>query len=416
MSGSIRKERYIELEDLNPLHPDHIECPHHYYAKLQDEAPVWRAPEGFYMITRHKDIMEVLRTPEVYSSDYRPLFNQRPEVAVILKKGVPNVSTLATLDPPDHARYRALVNKAFSQARVNALVGGIERRTHELIDAFVEDCEVELVQQFAMPLTMSVTAEQLGVPQTDLHKYKEWSDARVVQFSLVVSAEEECEAARKRLEFQKCLSRIFEEKRERPTDDMISVLATTRFDDLDRGLTVAEFLSIAEQLMTAGNVTTTHAFGSSMLLLLQTPGLMQALAADPAKFPGFIEEALRLESPASGIWRIARADTELGGVKIPRGSSLHLRLAAGNRDRRQFDCPMELDLGRKNAKTHLAFGYGHHVCIGSLLARKELDIGLRALLARLPNIRLAEGKNDLRHTRSFTTRGLEQLYLTFERA
>jgi cytochrome P450 len=131
----------------------------------------------------------------------------------------------------------------------------------------------------------------------------------------------------------------------------------------------------------------------------------------------FIEEVLRLEPPAAGVWRVATADTELGGVRIPAGSAVHVRLAAANRDEARFARADELAIDRtdREIRAHLAFGYGAHACIGMLLARRELEIGFAALLSRLPHLRLGERQGELRHVPSFMIRGLSELHLAFDR-
>lgn len=386
-----------------------------YKELLQPRCPFRPDGADFFVVSRYDEVAEVNRRPDTFSNDYRSYFNQRPEVAAILARGVPNVSTLATQDPPEHGRYRALVNRAFTPPRVAAMAERIQARIDSLIDGFIADGRCDLVSQFAEPLTLFVTADQLGVSEAEIPKFKAWSEARVVQFSLLSSLEQECAAAEQRLEFQAYFTRLLEARRADPKEDIVSVLATAKFDDLDRQLDLAEFLSITEQLMTASNLTTTHTFGMGMLMLLRRPKLMAELRSNPDRIPAFIEEALRLESPVSGIWRVTTTDTELGGVDIPAGTAVHLRLAAANRDAEQFEAPDELNLDRKNLRAHQAFGGGPHFCIGFLLARRELEFGFRSLLARLRDIRLA-GAGDPPVIPSFTVRGVCELNIEFEPA
>ena len=129
-----------------------------------------------------------------------------------------------------------------------------------------------------------------------------------------------------------------------------------------------------------------------------------------------MEEVLRLEAPTAGMWRVVKQDAELGGVAIPAGSMVHLRYAAANRDADRYPEPEDFDVDRKNAKTHLAFGRGIHMCIGAMLARKEMTVALERLLARLDAIRLAEGRNDLKHFPNMLLRGLQKLYIEFDKA
>jgi cytochrome P450 len=406
------------LDSRDPLDPAFLICPYEGYAELRKRAPVWKVPgRKFYLVTGYQEVVEALKLPAVFSANYpAAVFTVSDEVAAIQAEGEPIVNTLAHSDPPVHARYRALVNKAFTPTRVNAVCGGIEELANRLVDDFVDDGTFDMVSQFGFPLTMTITADQLGLQSAELPRYKEWSDARMTPLSLVASPDEELAAARKRVEFQKYFRELFEQKRKAPTDDMISVLAQAHLEGSDHGLTVPEFLSIAEQMMAAGNITTTHAFASAMFLLATNEALMAELLADLGRLPAFIEEALRLEAPGAGIWRVTTIDTELGGTSIPKGSPVHMRLAAANRDDEHFEnaeCPV---LDRVNPRSHLTFGYGGHACIGMLLARRELEIGLGVLLKRLPGLRLADAKSPPTYEPSFAARGLARLQLAFDLA
>lgn len=410
----------LPVDQFNPFSPEFVQCPYPFYARLLKEAPVWKAPiQGFYLITGYAEVMEACKHPEIFSSDYRHLFNRKPEIMAILAQGVPEVPTLGTGDPPMHRRYRALVGKAFTAPRVNGMEAYLNGTINALIDAFAARGEVELHEEFGMPLTMQITADQLGVPRSDFRKFREWSEARVTQFSFMVPPEVEIDAAKKRLDFQKYFAARFAEKQANPTDDIISVLATARFDDLPeeeaRGLTVPEFLSIAEQLMTAGNLTTTHTITAGMAMLIDHPDVHARLMADPSKVRVFVEELVRLASPGPGYWRVTTQDVLMAGVTIPKGAAVHLRYAAGNRDTRQFDHPDTMDLDRENLSTHMAFGHGEHYCAGAMLAKKELELAFKALMARMKNVRYAPGKNDFGNIQSFAVHGLNHLYLTFDK-
>jgi cytochrome P450 len=180
-------------------------------------------------------------------------------------------------------------------------------------------------------------------------------------------------------------------------------------------LTENELLSITEQLLVGGNETTNNVMASAMLLLLQHPDQMQLLMSDVDKYiKGFVEESLRYESPTQGLYRYTVQDTTLGETFIPRGSMVHIRFAAGNRDDRQFPVAEKFDITRSNAATHLAFSHGQHHCMGAPVSRMEMKVAFSLLLKRLKNIRLAEGKNDLKHLPGFTLRALEKLVIQFD--
>ena len=151
-----------------------------------------------------------------------------------------------------------------------------------------------------------------------------------------------------------------------------------------------------------------------LLSLIQLSDQLQALLDDPGMIDNAVEEILRLESPSAGLWRVVTRDTEIRGVKIPEGSLLMLRYHAANRDREVFDDPNAIDICRRNAGDHIAFGQGIHFCPGAMLARKEMQVAFARILRRMTNIRLAEGKNDLTHWPNVLLRGLKELHITFD--
>jgi len=284
-----------------------------------------------------------------------------------------------------------------------------------LIDSFIGDGQVELVRQFAVPLPLTVIADALGVPRTDMLKFKKWSDDSVAPLGGMISHEREIECAHSTVEFQHYFAAMLEERRIHPRDDLLTDLLHARIEG-ETSLTMGEMLNILQQLLVAGNETTTNLIASAMMLLVQNPAQMEALRAERSRIPNLIEEALRLESPVQGLFRMAKVDVEIGGVKIPAGSRIVVMYASGNRDDGKFVEAEKFDVCRANAKDHLAFGAGIHYCLGAPLARLEGKIAFEMLLDRLTNIRFTPGKNDFTHTPSFILRGLKELHLEFDRA
>ena len=174
-------------------------------------------------------------------------------------------------------------------------------------------------------------------------------------------------------------------------------------------------LSILQQLLVAGNETTTSAIAGGIYELAQNPGQLQALQNDPSLIPNAIEEIVRHQSPTAGIWRKVTVDTELGGVVIPEGSMVMIRYASANRDESVFDDAEHVDVCRHNAGDNLAFGQGVHFCLGAQLARKEMSVAFSHLIARTANWRLTEGKNSGRHWPNMLLRGLQELHITFDK-
>ncbi|WP_238946682.1 cytochrome P450 [Seongchinamella unica] len=406
--------------DFDFFSPEVIESPFEFYEVIRREAPVYHLPgTEIYMVSRWEDIRQINRDTATFSNDFQELLKgpePSPEAAEIYASGYAQPPTLLTLDPPQHKVYRSLINKVFSAKRVEGMRDYIEQVVDELIDEFIDSGECEFVRDFATPLPVYVIADQLGVPRKDLRRIKAWSDAFASRLGGMASAEEEVENARLIVEYQNYMAGIIADRRENPQDDMISDLANNLIKppEGERLMTVEELLSMIEQLLVAGNETTTSATTGGLLSLIQLSDQLQALLDDPAMIANAVEEILRLESPSAGLWRVVTRDVELRGVAIPKGSLLMLRYAAANRDEQVFDNPEVMDVCRHNADDHIAFGYGTHFCPGAFLGRKEMQVAYERILARMTNIRLAEGKNDLTHWPNMVLRGLKELHITFE--
>ena len=213
-------------------------------------------------------------------------------------------------------------------------------------------------------------------------------------------------------------AQMCEQRRKEPKDDMISDLVVTEIEDPDNGevrlLNMEELQSVLQQLMVAGNETTTSAITGGMVSLIQNPEQMKDLQEHPEKIPNAVEEILRMESPSAGMWRVVKKDSEVHGVKIPRESLVMLRYHAANRDRELFKDPNAIDINRSNADDHIAFGQGIHFCPGAMLARKEMNVAFVALLSRLKNIQIVEDKSDLSYWPNIVLRGLKGLHIRFE--
>ena len=285
----------------------------------------------------------------------------------------------------------------------------------DLIDTFIDDGEVEFVSQFCIPLPMNVIQDRLGFPKKDLPLLKAWSQDTSASLSQMLSEEEELATAARLVKFQHYMVKTFEEKRKNPSDDIISDLVHY-IDENGDSLKTEELISIVSDLNIGGNETTTDSLGSGMLMLLQKPDKMDALISGEAKYKNFIEEIIRLETPVQSLFRRVRKEVTLSGVTIPEGSMIDMRFGSANRDEEQFECPMDMVLDRKNPGKHLAYGTAHHHCIGAPLARQEMRLAFEILLKRLKNIQLDKKKNDLLHRSHFALRGLNKLYLTFEKA
>ena len=408
----------VDLASLDFFSAEVQECPFQIYRQLQDEAPVWQMPgTNVFVVTRYSDIRDIIRDPARFSSSFGALLNagsSNKEVDAIYGQGYEMVETLLTQDPPRHRVYRNLVNKVFSNKRIEGMRDYIQSITDELIDAWIDDGEVDLMNRLCVPLPIYVIADQLGVPRAELPLIKKWSDASASRLGRLADAEQQIQNAKDIVEFQHYFADLIDRMRESPEDNIISDLANNTIDE-GRLLTKPEALGMIQQILVAGNETSTAGIAGGVVLLIENPDEQTKLRNNPDLIPGAVEEILRLETPTSGMWRTATEDTEVGGVPIPKGAFLMVRFAAGNRDESVFSCGHEMKVDRDNASNHLAFGQGTHFCLGAQLARSEMQIALSSLLARTDNWGLVEGKNTLTHNPNVLLRGLKDLYISFDK-
>jgi cytochrome P450 len=399
--------------------PETLACPYDFYRRAR-EAPVHQSPLGFWLVSRYDDVMAVVRDPERFSSNFSSAFAAGPaddEILAIQREGYAPANTLLTNDPPSHTQFRGLVNKAFTPKRVAQLEASIRAIADDLWAAFAADGRVELVGQFAVGLPLTVIADALGVDRADMPSFKRWSDHAVAPLSGLLTREQQLECARSRVEMQRYMAARCEERIDDQRDDLLTDLVQARFDSGERageGLHMHELLNVIEQLLVAGNETTTKLIAAGMVLLIEHPEQMATVRADVSLVPNFVEEALRLESPVQMLPRIATVDVEVGGVAVPAGSMLMVMYGCANRDDAKYPGADRFLVDRANARTSLAFGQGPHFCVGAALARSEARIAFELLLGRATAWAIDESVAEPMHRElSMTLRGLSALHLTF---
>jgi cytochrome P450 len=316
---------------------------------------------------------------------------QREISDLYARDGFPPIPTLLNNDGSDHRRYRSLVDRAFTVARINALMPAIRAEVDALMTACETSAEVEFVQQFAIPLPLNIICDQLGVAREDHRVFKAGSDAMLAVADPLTPAARMLDYVRDIIRMQHILARRVELVRRKPDDTIFSVVANNAVDG--ELLTVGMMVNLFQNILVAGNETTTNALGNALEILIDDPALRERLRADGGRelVRNFVEEALRLRAPLQGFFRVVTRDTELGGVKIPAGATVMLRWGAGGLDPAQYECPERLQLDRKAISQHMAFGHGLHFCIGNQLARAEMRAAFEAIVARWPNVRFADG-------------------------
>jgi cytochrome P450 len=286
--------------------------------------------------------------------------------------------SISTMDNPEHGRWRRIFQKIFLPQNVRkwgeAIVDPVVNR---LMAAFLPRGHADLIEEFTIRYPFEVIYRQLDLPESEVRKFQRLAIGQTDY----VHGDKAIEAGRKLGDY---FIALVEERRQRPGDDLVSLLANTEVDG--EHLPEVVLISFLRQLMNAAGDTTYR--GTSVLLtaLLENPDQLEALRADRALIPAAIEEALRWDGPVLVQTRMASVDTELGGVAIPAGSILDVVAGAANRDPASFDRPDEFDISRER-KPHFSFSRGPHICVGQHLARVEMTRALHAVLDHMPGLR-----------------------------
>ena len=402
VGAMLARERWQSGVVYNPLSRQTAQDPYPVYAALRERDPVHRSGlMNAWLFTRHADIDTILRDHRRFGNDPRKGNLSRRQRANL---PADEEFTMLFLDPPDHKRLRALVNKAFTPKAVNALEPHIRKLLGALLDEIDDPAGFDLMQAVAQPLPVIVIAEMLGVPPEDRAQFKVWSDQRARTLEPSIAARERALAETANQSLNEYFRPIIEERRAAPKDDIVSALAQAE-EEGDR-LTEREMLNMLRLLLIAGNETTTNLIGNGVLALLRYPDQLQRLREDPSLIPSAVDELLRFDSPVQTDFRRVLEDCEVNGFPLKKRDNIVVLLGAANRDPDVFEEPDRLDVGRGD-RSHLSFGRGIHHCIGAPLARLEGRIVLEVLLERFSQISL-RGENP-RFRNSIVLRGLESL-------
>jgi cytochrome P450 len=348
-----------------------------------------------WLVTTHREVKAVLADQRFSADVSRPGF---PFLSAGRRALGRDSLSFIRMDDPDHARLRRMLTADFTIRRTERLRPEIERITGGLLDALVAaGPPADLVAGFALPLPSLVICLLLGVPYADHAFFQEQSR---VMLSADATVEEVGAAQQALLDYLTALTR---ERRRSPDDGILSALAAR--DDLDD----AEIASMGRLLLVAGHETTANMIALGTLALLRSPGQLAALREDPGLIRPAVEELLRyLTIVHGGLGRVAVEDVEIGGVTVRAGEGVLCALNVANRDAGAYQDPDVLDLAR-DARRHVAFGFGVHQCLGQPLARVELQVALNALLARLPGLRLAAPFEEIRFRHDMLVYGVHAL-------
>jgi cytochrome P450 len=382
--------------DYNPFDAEVRKNPYPYYAELREEHPVYSLEAlSAFVISRYDDVSFVVNNPAIFSSDALGTTNIDGR----------ETKMLVSVDPPDHTRLRGLVNRAFTPKMIADLEPRIREVVAELLDDVTPHGKMDLVEDLAIPLPVTIIAEFLGVPAEDKADFKRWSSSLA---SNMVSQGQDEQHETEMEAFIAYFKNAIEQRRQEPKEDMLSLLVQAEGED---ALTADEVIAFAILLLFAGNETTTNLIGNAMRALLNHPDQLEQVREDRSLVPNFVEEALRYDAPVQFLFRRTTEDVEIAGTAIPKDSMVLPIFGAANRDVRKFPDGERFDITR-NTQGHMAFGHGIHFCLGAPLARLESTIVVEAILSRLDNLQHAGG--NVEFIDSPFLRGPKHLQLTFE--
>ncbi len=370
--------------DLRSVPPGFHDDPYPTYRALQQHDPVYPLPGGGWFLTRYADLDEVYRDTARFTSDkrreFRPKFGHSPLYEH-------HTTSLVFNDPPLHSRVRRLIAGALTPRALADMEPSLVALVQRLLDALPP--EADLIEDYAAAIPVEVIGNLLAVPQADRGPLRGWSLAILGALEPTTPADVLEQGNQAVTEFLAYLRHLVAERRARPGDPQRDVLTRLIGAETDgERLSEAELLHNCIFILNAGHETTTNLIGNGLHLLLQWPDERRRLLAEPGLIRTAVEEFLRFESSNQIGNRTAAVDVELGGIRIPAGSTLTLGIGAANRDAAVFDEPDRLDIGRQPNR-HLAFAAGSHQCVGMTLARLEGRIAIGQFLSRYPAYRLS---------------------------
>jgi cytochrome P450 len=394
----------------DPLSPGFIADPYPFYRRLREEAPVFRTPQGFWLLSRYDDVAFSLRDRR-FGKDFAGSMRRRYGDDRMGEPVIANLAcTMLVLDPPDHTRLRSLVTKAFTARRVADMRPRIRKLVDEQLDRVVDKGEMDVIRDLAHRLPVIVICDMLGIPEEHRAGFLVGSNVSGRILDPAPMSREELDRANQMTAMGNAyFDQLCELRRREPQDDLTTELV--RAEEAGDRLSGEELRANIGLLFGAGHETTTNLIGNGLLALHRSPDQWQRLKDDPSLIPNAVDELLRFDSSVQMTGRVTTTDVAVGGVTLPANESVIMLLGAANHDPAQYADADRLDVGRQNVRP-MSFGGGIHHCLGAQLARLEAELVFTALVERLPNLDLPEkDAPDWRGT--FTLRGLHKLPATW---
>ncbi len=394
-SNQVMSTPEFSLDTIDIITPDHYQkngYPHAEWTWLRKQKPVFHVErprvDPFWAITKAADIMEISKQPKLWLNGPRlAIFVLDPGETALPPEALP-LKHLLNMDPPQHGEYRAILSRYFTPRSIRALEPEVAKITHDVLNDVMDRKECDFVTEISSKVPVAVIAEMLGVPRKDWPTLFRWTNEIIgggdPEFQRGENPTETF--AQARMEMFQYFTDFVSERQKNPTNDVTSIIANAKVNGAP--LPTLELLSYLLVLVVAGNETTRNATSGGLLAMIENPEQFRRLKSDPTLIKSAVEEIVRWTSPVIQFGRTASQDTEVRGQKIRQGESVCLFYPSANRDEDVFDKPFKFDIGR-DPNPHLGFGIGEHFCLGSNLARLELEVIFRELAKRLEKAELA---------------------------
>jgi cytochrome P450 len=384
-----------------------------FWKQMREEQPVRYNPDiKLWTVTRHDDVRFVVQSPTLFGKPpVGPVGELTPEVREVIHDYLTEFVPTFESNPPEHSFFKRIVRAPLTPPRVAPRRDVIADIANDLIDEFIDESKVDLVDRFAFPLPAIHTYRYIGVPDDDLADIRRESTAQVTLYMSFPPEEEQMELAVLTARYWDRLKALVDDHIENPRDDIVSDLLDGRSDEDGRALTRIEVASILRGLVIGAHDTSTSLIANTMNALLSVPERWERVLANPELAEAAVNESLRFHTPAVGHYYVAFEDVEIGGQAIKKGEYVYPCYFAANHDPSQYDDPDAWNMDREDNTRNLTFGGGIHLCPGTALGRLTGTTAVRTLAERIPDLRLAD-EGAVQGTR-FTNYGLQSLMVTW---
>ncbi|MFF1377335.1 cytochrome P450 [Streptomyces sp. NPDC058308] len=414
-------QEYGEAGEVDPaklfdlMNPRYMASPYDAYRVARERVPVCpMSADGPWVVTGRAEMAGVLGDPTRFTSrtNTHGAYEFTDACRELLAGSVYYRVALFNAGPAGHGRFRSLLDEEFSPRALRRHEPAVRATAGELVAGFKDAGGVDLLAGFAYPLPLTVLCDVIGVPPADRATVKSWLGDWLLMQVLPLPPEDQLRCAKSVLAFEAYFRDLLADRRRRPADDLLGVLADAAAQS-DPVCTVDDAVLALLVMMAAGHETVTHLITNTVHQLLRDRAQWERLVADRSLIPGAVEEGLRFNTSVQGVPRTVTEDVTLGGVDLPAGAKVHAMVAAAGRDPGSADDPETFALGRTAPPRHFAFGHGPHSCLGAGLARLEAQVALEALVEGVPTLELAAGFEPQHIPGGFVINGLLALPVTW---